>query len=60
MHILNKAWDLPDTLLNEEGYDEMAYASDILDFEYGTFDKSDEKYPNWVTKYFNWKKDRKI
>ncbi|KKS16512.1 MAG: hypothetical protein UU80_C0005G0011 [candidate division WWE3 bacterium GW2011_GWA1_41_8] len=55
MHILNTAWNLPDDMFNELTYDEMTYASEILDFEYGLYDANNEDYPKWVEKYFEWK-----
>ena len=55
LHIMNCAYDLPESLFNQPNYNEFSYVANILDFEYGSFDATGDEYPEWVSDYFDWK-----
>lgn len=56
--LVYNAMIMPDELFTEEDYSPFTYACNLLDFEYGLFDKYEEEYPEWIEKYFKWKMHR--
>jgi len=60
MHVVSCAMEMPDSLFIEKGHNEFLYAAELLDFEYGFFDKANEEYPKWIKKYWDWKSKRYI
>ncbi|MBU1017141.1 hypothetical protein KJ678_03220 [Patescibacteria group bacterium] len=58
MDVVNCAMEMPDNLFTKTNHSEFLYAAELLDFEYGLFDKNDEEYPKWIKKYWDWKSKR--
>jgi len=59
MHVVGCAMEMPDNLFTEKAScNEFLYAAELLDFEYGLFDKANEEYPDWIKKYWDWKLKR--
>jgi len=57
MDVVNCAFEVPLYILAKSGRDEFLCAAEILDFEYGLFDKALEEYPEWIKRYFKWKQN---
>lgn len=53
-HVLSWGLKIPESIF-EDYSDPFIYVANILDFEYGLFDKLGEEYPEWVKKYEKWK-----
>jgi len=55
-HVVDMAMKIPDELFFDNRLTAYNYACDLLDFEYGLFDAANEEYPEWIKKYFKWKR----
>lgn len=58
MDVVNCAIEMPVSLFTKSGHSEFLHAAELLDFEYGLFDKAKEEYPDWIRDYWNWKSKR--